>query len=113
MILLLAATLLAPPVPSTDLAKVYPATLDFFEGQPTREWTCTKDDVWELESFEFERHGGVHVTLAKSVVVFGVSEKNVVWAAVLPVAPGVLQREGATPENVESIWMRFNPARLG
>src|SRR5690349_5858538 len=114
MKLLLAAALLALPVPGTDLAKVYPAKLDYFEGQPTREWTCTKDDVWELESFEFERHGGARITLAKSVVVFGVCEKNVVWAAVLPVKPGVLQREGTkTPENVESIWMRFNPARLG
>jgi len=111
-LLILLATLFSQPLSSTDLAKLYPATLDFFEGQPTREWTCTKNDVWELDSFHFEEPGDFELTLAKSVVVFGVHEKNVVWAVVLPQEPGTLKREKEKPESVSSIWMRFNPARL-
>ena len=57
-------------VPGGDLAKTYPATLDFFEGQPAREWTCTKDDVWELSAFHFEFQHKLEITLGKSVVVF-------------------------------------------
>jgi len=106
--------LLSTPLCAGDLTKTYPATLDFFEGQPTREWTCTRDDVWELKSFQFEFQNKLEITLGKSSVVFGVAEKNVVWAAVFPEKPGKIRSESAgNGEQVTSIWMRFNPSHLG
>jgi hypothetical protein len=46
--------------------------------------------------------------------VFGVAEKNVVWAAVFPDKPGKLKSEvGGDGEQITSIWMRFNPKHLG
>jgi len=103
-----------------DLTRSYPATLDYFEGQPAREWSCTKDDVWELESFHFEIQGRLEITLKKAVVVFGVAEGNVVWAAVFPEGAGehgkpgtIRSRVGGDGEHVTSLWMRFNPAHLG
>ena len=87
----LASLVLAAPALAGDLAKRYPATLDYFEGQPTREWTCTADDVWELKSFHFDYQGRLDLTLGKSTVVFGVAEKNVVWAAFLPQKPGKIE----------------------
>ncbi len=105
---------LAGLIPAGDLTKVYPATLDYFEGQPTREWSCTKDDVWELSAFHFEYQHKLELTLGKSVVVFGTAEKNVVWAAVFPDKPGKIKSEvGGEGEQVTSIWMRFNPKSLG
>ncbi len=111
---LLGAVCLAAPVAAGDLTKTYPATLDYFEGQPTREWTCTKTDVWQLSGFEFEYQGKLGITLGKSVVVFGVADKNVVWAAVFPDKPGkIASKSGGDGEHVASIWMRFNPTHLG
>ena len=105
---------LAGSLTGQDLTKVYPATLDYFEGQPTREWTCTKDDVWELASFHFEHEGELDLRLGRSVVVFGVAERNVVWAALFPDEPGVVKGKGSGDgEHVSSIWMRFNPRHLG
>jgi carboxyl-terminal processing protease len=115
MRLALAGTLLlATPLHAGDLTKVYPATLDYFEGQPTREWTCTKQDVWQLDSFHFEYQGKLEITLGKAVVVFGVAERNVVWAAVFPDKPGkIASRVGGDKEQATSIWMRFHPRHLG
>lgn len=97
-----------------DLAKLYPATLDFFEGQPTREWSCTPNDVWELSAFHFEFQKKLELTLGRSTVVFATAEKNVVWAAVFPEKPGKIKTDIAgNGEQVTSLWMRFNPAHLG
>ncbi len=112
--LLVLAALFATPAFAGDLAKLYPPTLDYFEGQPTREWTSTKDDVWELETFHFEYQHKLELALGKSVVVFGVAEKNVVWAAVFPEKPGrIASSVGGDGEQVTSVWMRFNPRHLG
>ncbi|MBK8180903.1 MAG: hypothetical protein IPK67_18820 [Planctomycetes bacterium] len=106
--------LLAGSLRAGDLVKVYPATLDYFEGQPTREWTCTKDDVWQLDSFRFELQDKLSIELGKSTVVFGVAEKNVVWAAVFPDKPGkIVSKSGGDGEQPTSVWMRFNPRHLG
>ena len=105
--------LCAAPARAVDLAKTYPATLDFFEGQPTREWTSTKDDVWALESFRFEYQGKLEIECGPSNVVFGVHDGNVVWAALFATEGGKIAT--ALPgggKEVASIWMRFNPAHL-
>jgi hypothetical protein len=105
---------LARTVSATDLTKIYPATLDFFAGQPAREWTCTKDDVWELKSFHYEQKGKLEIEAGPSNVVFGVNSKNVVWAVVLPDKPGTIKTKlEGNGEHVASIFMRFNPAHLG
>jgi hypothetical protein len=110
---LIAALVLTLPLHAGDLTKTYPATLDYFEGQPTREFTCTASDVWQLDSFH-AAYKKLDVTLGPSTVVFGVAEKNVVWAVVLPGAPGKIKNDGVGDgEQVTSIWMRFNPALLG
>ncbi|NUP96070.1 MAG: hypothetical protein HUU28_07890 [Planctomycetaceae bacterium] len=97
-----------------DLTKVYPATLDFADGQAPREWTCGPDDVWELKSFHFDHLGQLDLTLGKTTVVFGVAEKNVVWAALFPEKPAKLRSQvGGDGEQVTSVWMRFHPAHLG
>lgn len=97
-----------------DLATTYPATLDYFEGQPSREWTCSPADVWRLDSFHFEYQKKLEITLGKSTVVFGVAEKNVVWAALFPDVPAkVTSGVGGDGEQVTSLWMRFNPVHLG
>jgi hypothetical protein len=115
--ILLAAMLLVPPASPAafaDLSKVYRATLDFFEGQPTRDWTCTPDDVWSLSSFRYEVKGRLAIELGPSNVVFGVHDKNVVWAAVFPDEPGTVKTSlSGDGEHVASLWMRFNPAHLG
>lgn len=111
---LLATLLSASPLVAGDLTKTYPATLDAFEGQPAREWTCTKDDVWELDSFHFDFQGRLDITLGKSVVVFGVCEKNAVWAVVFPDKPAKLKSKlGGDGEQVTSLFLRFNPKMLG
>ncbi|MCI0631583.1 MAG: S41 family peptidase [Phycisphaerales bacterium] len=109
IIAVLAASLQAQ---AADLAKLYPATLDFFEGQPTREWTCTKDDVWALKSFVYEFDDKLKIELGPSNVVCGVHDKNVVWAALIPDKPGTVTA-GDRSSLVASIWMRFNPSHLG
>lgn len=108
--------MLALPTPciAGDLTKIYPATLDYFEGQPTREWTCTKSDVWALKSFHYQFKDKLDLALGPSNVVFGVYEKNVVWAAVIPDKPGTIKTKLAGDgEHVASIWMRFNPVHVG
>jgi len=112
-LVLLATLALASKTVAGDLTRTYPATLDFFEGQPTRQWSCTKEDVWELNAFHFEFQHKLEIRLGKSIVVFGTAEKNVVWAAVFPDTPGKIQAEDAGDgEQVTSIWMRFNPRHL-
>src|SRR5262245_10462964 len=119
-----AALLLAPPLatgratsPGVDLAKKYPATLDWTEGAPAREWTCDKDDVFALTAFKAEwKVGGQHVALAlgPSTVVFGVHEKNVVWAVVLPDKPAKIDTSLAgNGDAVTSVFLRLNPALVG
>ena len=101
------------PCLAVDLSKNYKATLDFFEGQPTREWTCTKDDVWALKSFRYELGDELEIELGPSNVVFGVHDKNIVWAAVIPDQPGtVTTKLAGNGDQIASIWMRFNPAHL-
>ena len=113
---LLIATLLLSPSVSTaagDLSRTYKATLDFFDGQPTREWTCGPEDVWALKSFRYEVKGQLAIELGPSNVVFGVHEKNVVWAVVFPDEPGTVKTKLAGDgEHVASLWMRFNPVHL-
>ena len=110
----LASLALSASLRAGDLMKLYPATLDFFEGQPAREWSSTPNDVWELSTFHFEFQKKLEITLGRSFVVFGVAERNVVWAAVFPEKPGKIKAVGAgSGEQVTSIWMRFNPRHLG
>jgi hypothetical protein len=98
---------------AVDLSQHYQATLDFFEGQPTREWTCTKDDVWALKSFRYSLDDQLTIELGPSHVVFGVHDKNVVWAAVIPEKPGTVSSKLAgNGDEAASIWMRFNPVHL-
>jgi carboxyl-terminal processing protease len=105
------ATLL---IPAVDLAKKYPATLDYSEPVRGREWTCDPEDVWSLSSFSFAQDKKLAVTLGPSTVAFGKHGSNVVWAVVTPDKPGPIRSSGeGDGEHVASLWMRFHPALVG
>ena len=97
-----------------DLAKEYPATLDWSEGAVGRDWTCGPGDVWQLSSFKYSVGDDLKAKLGLATVVFGKHGTNAVWAVVVPVDPGKLRSSASTEtENVTSIWLRFNPALIG
>lgn len=104
------------PAEPDDLAQKYPATLDWTETAGARTWVCEKEDVWRLSAFRYAFGDQLAVELGPSQVVFGHHERNVVWAAVFPDAPGTIARapEGqGQNEKVTSVWLRFNPALVG
>ena len=97
-----------------DLARQYRATLDFSNQPRGYDWTCGPRDVWRLKQFAYALEDGFSVKLGPSQVVFGCHDANVVWAAVFPDKPGrLLDASPGEGEHVASVWMRFNPARLG
>lgn len=112
--LLLGLLLLAPAATAqpTDLGTAYPATLDFSEDAPPREWTTGPDDVWELTSFRYEHGDDLKIACGPSTVVFGVSGTNVVWAVLFPKRPGTL-KSAAGAETLLWLRLRFHPARVG
>lgn len=96
---------------ATDLATVYPPTLDYTENAGAVTWTCEPSDVWKLVSFEYSFGDQLHLTTGPGNVVFGHHDQNIVWAVVLPDAPGTITRAPAgAGEAITSIWLRFNPA---
>jgi hypothetical protein len=101
----------------TDLAKKYPATLDWSDGAPAREWTCEAGDVFALTSFKasWEIAGQkLTVTSGPAAAVFGQCQGNVVWAVVLPEKPGKVETTLAgNGDAVTSVFLRFNPALVG
>jgi hypothetical protein len=96
---------------ATDLATVYPPTLDYAEGAGAVTWTCEPEDVWALTSFAYAFEDQLDIATGPGNVVFGQHEKNVVWAVVLPDTPGTITNAPAgAGETITSIWLRFNPA---
>ena len=103
------------PALAVDLGQRYPATLDFSaqqqEGCP---WTSKAQDIWRLKEFRCSLQDKFAIELGPSQVVFGVRDTNVLWAVVIPDAPGEIVRgEAGQGEHITSIWMRFHPARVG
>ncbi len=115
IVLLFGAGLFVPAsARAVDLAKRYPATLDFSEQPRGYEWTCGNQDIWRLKEFSYAMGDEFHVKCGPSQVVFGCHELNVVWAAVFPDQPGeILAASPGKGEHVTSVWLRFHPARLG
>ncbi|MBI5863487.1 MAG: S41 family peptidase [Planctomycetes bacterium] len=111
--LLLLSGLASPLQADVDLAARYPATIDRSDPPRPLEWTATRDDVWRLSAFNYSQAEDLNLALGPSTVVFGVHEKNVLWAAVFPDAPGTLRSSGKpTPEKIASCWIRLHPARV-
>jgi hypothetical protein len=109
-----AAMALASPLFAQDLSKRYPATLDFVAGQPVREWTCTPQDVWSLKSFHYAVGTRIAFDFGPSTVVFGVHEKNVMWAALFPKEPAQVKTSLAgNGETITAMFLRFHPALVG
>lgn len=111
----LAAVLLASAAAAQSkhpFADRYQATLDFSEPPQGRAWQCDAHDVFTLKSFRIDQPQ-LKLRLDACQIVLGHHERNVLWAAVLPDAPGKLE---AAPqgqgEAVTGIWLRFHPARL-
>jgi len=103
----------AVPCPASDLAARYPATLDHSEASRGYEWVCEEEDVWQLSGFSYALDGEFRVTVGRSQAVFGCHGTNVLWAAVFPEKPGEIELAGhGRGEHVDSIWMRFHPARV-
>ena len=100
-----------------DLAKQYPATLDWAEDAPARTWKSEAKDVWSLMRWSTRLVAGeqkLTIELGSSDVVFGHHEGNVVWAAVLPEKPGRLTTDlPGGGDEVTSVWLRFYPALVG
>ncbi len=108
------AARLPAPASAADLGQKYPATLDSSEPPQGREWTCDPDDVWLLSSFSFTAGKQLSISLGPSTVVFGKNGTNVLWAVVLPDKPApIVSTLDGKGERVASVWMRFNPARVG
>ncbi len=96
-----------------DLSTRYAATLEPAADTPGYDWTCTDADVWKLQSFAYQYADRLDLRLGPCEVVFGVSQKNVVWAALFPREPGAIHSALAGDgEQVATAWMRFHPARL-
>lgn len=107
---------LAPPAltaADVDLLERYPATLDVSPEPRGYEWTCGKEDVWRLKSFNFKVGDTFQVELKAAQVVLGHHESSVLWAVVIPDQPGeVVKASAGQGEHVTSVWLRFHPARL-
>lgn len=102
------------PVGATDLAKQYPATLNFSKQNQSYNWQTGPQDVWRLESFEYQLGDQFQIKLGPSQVVLGKNGSNVLWAAVYPDQPGdILKASGGQGDHITSIWIRFHPARVG
>ena len=83
------------PVGATDLAKQYPATLDFSKQNQSYDWQTGPQDVWRLESFVYQLGDQFQIKLGPSQVVLGKNGSNVLWAAVYPDQPGdILKASG-------------------
>ena len=97
-----------------DLAKQYPATLDWSEGAPARTWKCEAKDVWGLTRWNTRLVVGgktLQIEMGPANVAFGHHDRNVVWAVVIPAKPGKLTSAPAGEgEEVASAWLRFHPS---
>ncbi len=110
-----ALALFTPPVAAdVNLAARYKATLDYSEEAGGQGWTSEKQDVWTLRSFRFVFKNNFAIELGPSSVVFGKQGTSVLWAAVLPDAPGRIVKapEGAG-DQVTSLFLRFHPSLVG
>ena len=114
---LLAAAHPAAPAGAGDLAREYPATLDWTEAPVGRWWTCGEQDVRKLASFELTRalDHRVSIELGPSTLAIGRAETgDALWAVVLPRKPGALSTTlPGGGEQVESVFLRFHPALVG
>lgn len=113
--LILVGFLLASPLRARglDLGAHYPATLDSSEKIEGLEWSCVAGDVWRLAEFNYALGDQFKVELGPAQVVFGVHDRNVVWAAIFPAQPGkILSAPQGAGEPVKSVWLRFHPACL-
>jgi len=106
---------------ATDLRKHYAGKLDFEKGALGADWTANPDDVWMLNSFEYELGQKLILELGPSALVIGKhtdkSGQSAVWGALFPLDP-----EESTPivasnpghgDHVRSIFLRFNPNQVG
>lgn len=109
---------------ATDLTAKYPGKVEHSPEPIGRDWTCEPGDVWKLKSFKFGLKDALAVETGPATLVIGKaageadSGPAIVWAVVLPDEPGRVTGEtaakaGAEKERVQSIWVRFNPRRLG
>jgi hypothetical protein len=98
----------------TDLGALYKATLDRDDKNPVGwETTCEPDDVWELDSFEFDVPKRLKVELGPCTVVFGRHDTNVLWSVIVPREAGALTSRAYGDEKVVNVWFRFHPAQVG
>lgn len=112
-----AAALFVPVAPTRaeiDLAVRYPATLDHAEQPIGREWVATERDVWQLSRFAFEHGTEFKLMIGPCTVVFGRHDTSVLWAAVFPDAPGLIDSdEAGDGDQIATLWLRFHPAEVG
>ncbi|MCZ2398697.1 MAG: hypothetical protein LC135_02365 [Phycisphaerae bacterium] len=113
----LAVTLLASAAPARaeiDLASRYPAALDYAEQPVGREWVSTEQDVWRLSRLAFEHGTELKLMIGPCTVVFGRHDTSVLWAAVFPDAPGLIDsHEAGDGDQIATLWLRFHPAEVG
>ncbi len=113
VLLLVSSSLFSRGTLAEDLAKRYSASLSWVEQGLS--WECTRDDVWDLKSFDLVLGKDFKLSCAKAAVAIGVHEKNALWAVVFPEKPGRLDAKGmrGDGESVGTVVLRFAPAEVG
>lgn len=102
------------PTQGIDLAARYPAAIDWTENCEPVEWTCEPEDVWSLSSFSYALGGKLRLETGPATLVIGRSGTSALLAAVFPDEPGIIAAApSAAGERIASLWLRFNPARIG
>lgn len=77
------------------------------------DWTSGPGDVWRVSGLEIVRGGEMSIVFGESTVVFGVHQKNPVWAVILPDKPtSITGRISASGSMVTSAWVRFHPSKF-
>lgn len=93
-----------------DLGRIYKATLTPEKRPQGKDWKAEEADVWKLARHVFSSRDALRVELGPSNVVFGRHGTNVLWAVVIPEAPGKLVAAPAGKgEEVTSVFLRFHP----
>jgi len=109
---ILAALLVPAVLGGEDLAKLYPATMEWSEsGLAT---ASDPADVWQLASFELGLGKELRIAGKKAALVLGRHETNVLWAIVFPEEAVTIDTKLAGDgEMTSAIFLRFSPYDLG
>jgi len=106
---------LAAGVEGTDLAQVYPATLDYVPRSEAKGLTTelSDEDVWTLSSFEIDCGDDLDLRFGLCDLVVGHHEGDALWAVVFPRRKSkISSRLAGDDEEIRHVWLRFHPQRI-